>query len=506
VSEVNSARTEEELQKIRAQFQNNEIIQRDFGGKGTLWPATNRSTERWNNSVLDFLQPYGSRIMGYSAGSAQRGRHPIFGIIDDPEERDTIRNPEIRKEYFTWLFQTFLPMFQAGGKVVWIGTIIDQNSCLMMALDGVREVEDDIDEEDRIRDERFSDWNRHIWEAIYDDEETGERRSIFPDYLSVEGFDAKVESHGLQAAMAEFQGSPIAAGQFAFHRDPFLHAYARCERRGGDQPGDLKEYMLDLKTGVTMPWDEFLSGLRITGACDIANSTARTADYSACVIIGVDPNGVIYVLDVFAKRWLADRFVVGACDIASEWVCPRLYWEIGALQDIVYRLAKRYASEREAEHRFAPRCLPVNNTARNKEQRILATIRPLIARREIRFLASEVVQTGDGEKHIPVHCAHKAYHRMLMRQLDGYTDEGGTSFDDAIDALEMAIRKAGTRRGQSPEAEDENERQLREWREAGVHWSPHLIPPEARPPSVIRELAEAAGPGLSTYKEIDPYD
>lgn len=501
ISEMNAPRTSEEIRNLRSQFEQNELIQADFGGAGVLFPRGRSGGERWNDSTLCF-QHTRSIIMGYSISSAQRGRHPTLGIIDDPEDEDLSHNPEWRRKYFRWLFKTYCPMFGPGGHIMWIGTLIHEFSCLQMAMLGSREIRRESDDEPEIeRDERFDDWNRKVFAMIEQDPETGRQWSIFPDYMSVEDFDRYKTTHGLSAAMAEFQGLCIAADQFCFQRDSHRHGYMHCVRENGE------EYMLDLKSGVRMPWELFLSSLHIVGAGDLSDSMAISADPGALVFIGANAAGVIYVLDVWTRRCHADDLVQRGYEMAMQLKAEKIGWEKAAMQSVVVRYAQHYGDQLRREGHVVPIHRGIVNNQQDKTRRILAALRPLLGDDQIRFLHLEAVSGVDGEAHRSAKCGHARYHRLLKEQVDGFTDEGASGHDDAIDALEMAIRLLGRSRGTGVGGDDgdaEAVRSIELWAEVGMVWPRHKIPM----PCWTNEMRKQAVEPEHAYadSEMDPYE
>jgi len=501
ITEINFDRTNEEMRKLRMQIERNETIHRDFGGPGVLFPKVRIGGERWNDKCLTFSHNR-STIMGFSSESAQRGRHPTFGVIDDPEDEENSRNPEWRKKYFRWLFKTYLGMFKPGSKVIWVGTLIHEFSCLHLAMKGCADVSHpDDDEAQEERDEKFDDWNRRVFRMIEDLNGPNER-SIFPEYMSVSGFHKYKKTHGLSAAMSEFQGVPVGAGQFIFQRSPQKHGYMCCVGKNGGE-----DYLLDLRTGEQRPWREFVDSLFVVGGADFSDSLATTANPGAVIFVGASENGVVYVLDAWIRRSHAFNLVEKAYDMASWCGAQRIGWEKVALQTVIIRYARRYADVLRSKGFTPPTSKGIENTGKNKTRRILAALMPLFSDYEIRFPHFEAVTDPDGVLHEPVHRPHERYHRILREQVDCFTDEGSTGFNDGIDALEMAIRTLGNARGDIVKRNtDPNEKALEEWSQAGVVWSRNLIPMECWTKDMRQDHESLVTAAVSSESDMDPYD
>ncbi len=499
MSQINFDRTNEEMRKLRMQFERNETIHRDFGGPGVLFPKSRIGGERWNDKSMGFAHNR-STVMGYSIDSAQRGRHPTLGIIDDPEDEDNSRLQEWRRRYFRWLFSTYLPMFGPGGKIFWIGTLIHEFSCLHMAMRGVFDKSGDVDDDISERDERFDSWNRRVFQLI-EGYGTEDEYSIFPDKHSVEDFRAFVTTHGLSAAMAEFQGMPIAAGQFVFKRDAYRHSYMRCTGEDGD-------YMLDVKLGTILPWEKFLESLYIVAAVDPSDSIQASADPGAIGFIGIAEDGTVYVLDMWIRRSHAEDLIEQAYDMCRANRAHKMGIEREAMASFVLRYAKRFEDKLRKDGFTPPFARGLQCQRTSKVRRIIAAIRPLIGDHEIRFKRFEQVVTSDGTVHVAAPDAHQRFHRILGDQVDGYTDEGGTGHDDGVDVLHMAIRLLGQTRGAGVQDEnpDEYKQEWDEWAEAGIDWGRKRIPHKWWSEEMWKEANSLEPPSEIFAGDMDPYE
>jgi len=505
ISELNAPRTSEEMKKIRQQVQDNELIASDFGGEGQLFKPNARDGNSWNDRQLDFIHQPNCRLMGYSVKSAQRGRHPIGGFIDDPENKETIRNPELRREYFEWLFGTYLPMVQRGGFCSWFGTVADPNSCLSIALEGM-DAQLSEDGEMETRETRMQDWRKKRFELVFQNDD-GDLESLFPDYITVEAFEEKKRTLGLARAMAEFQGIGMRSSDLAFDRDMFRHGWMKCRDKGG------VPYMLDMKTGSTKSWDGFLDGLYIVGACDLSNSEASWSDYGAVIILGIDELRTHYVLDVFLQKIHADRLVRKAFAMAGDYGAGRLSFDSASMQNYIVQDAQRYARLIDSQGKRPPTVIPFkgNRGTESKNDRILGLLRPLFRNDRIRIPHYDTVTTPDGKEHVPYSNTGAKYVSILKDQIDLYTDEGPGSHDDGPDALTMAIRIAGNRRGIMVEKDDPNEVEYEAWKDVGVDINWAAVPPEAWPREIVEEhllqrRMASYELGRDTVDDVDPYE
>ena len=478
ISEANSERTIEEIVKIKSQIENNKQIHADFGAEGVLWPRKHASASRWKTNRLEFLHLPKCAIIGHSINSAQRGRGPIFGIIDDPEGDEDSYNRKWRKDYFSKLFNVYLKMFNAGGKILWIGTVIHGQSCLALALQGLAQ----LDDEEGSLDPRFDDWNKRRISMIEEGPD-GELFSQQPQRLTVEGFETRKKAQGVASVMAELQGMPITPGQSAFDFDPYRHGYMRCKNDSGGE-----DYFFDLATGERQPWNEWLDTLVVFAAGDLADGVSPDSDPGALVFIGINPKGIRYVLDVFNKRCYSGDLIKTAYDMATKWNCKTLAWEKTGMQVAIVRQARRHMEQLRAEGVRVPRLVELSNNKRDKVSRILTLI-PYFSSDQIRFMRFGKVVDGKGCAHDSTTIANMRYHRDLSCQVVEFTDEGLRGHDDAIDALEMAIRISTGAKGIAPPVEEHPTDQLiKDWEEVGINFNSHSIPVNNWSPEMRKEL------------------
>jgi predicted phage terminase large subunit-like protein len=87
--------------------------------------------------------------------------------------------------------------------------------------------------------------------------------------------------------------------------------------------------------------------LRVYGASDYA-VTADGGDYTVHAVIGLDPEGRMYLLDLWRKQAATDEWIEAFCDLVLEW--KPLYWaeEQGQIKAGVGPFLERRMSDRKA--------------------------------------------------------------------------------------------------------------------------------------------------------------
>lgn len=489
MSQINDRRTGEEMVKIQEQVEDNERIHTDFGGKGQLFPRKGQGT--WGVHHLKFIHHPGSEVLGHSLGSAQRGRGPIFGVIDDPEDESNTYNRDWRRSFFAKLFHVYKSMFTFGGKFVWIGTPIHSGSCLSLAMRGHAESEKG---DESITEKKFRLWRRGKYAVITRGKDGG-YVSNQPERITVPAFLRKLEIDPI-TTLKEIMCEPITPGTRAFEFDSKKHGYMHCQSPSG-------EYFLDLYTGEEMPWKEFLASLRVMGAGDLADGQSEDSDPGALAYVGVNPNKTLFILDAFIKKCFFEKLVEVAYIKAEFWECEKMGWEKAALQSVINRMTARYVEELRKQGKSPPVFRELDNANKNKIRRIL-TMRPLFTHNEIRFLYFEPVMDPDGRVHTPVEKdVDRVSYTELLGQVMEFTDEGLSGDDDGVDSLEMAVRLTKGVRGLAEEVEDleHNDKVALKWQSVGLN----LPIPVSRWTKKMYEEAQSEGVGEPLLTGVVPF-
>lgn len=495
VSELNNPRTAEEMKKIKLQVEQNERVHSDFGGEGVLYPKKSGS-KTWSSTHLQFMHFPGCEILGHSLESAQRGRGPLYGVIDDPEDESTVMNRAYRVKLSRKILDVYTNMFHWGGHILWLGTPVDESSCLALAMRGMVEKTEKEGVDPEV-DAKFADWKKGRFPLIVKKED-GTYESMQPERYSVKAFLYRLETDPI-SAHKEILCEPVTPGTRAFVYDRIRHSYMHCWR---EENGD--EFMLDFHTGELIPWKGFLDGLKIFGAGDLADGQSADADPGALVLIGVDYRQTVFVLDAYNARCLAEKLIEKAYEFAERWNCEYFGWERAALQTVINRMIARYVNELRRRGRLPPIFRELENAKKNKVRRIL-TMSPLFGDSEIRFPLFDRVELPGGDIFYPVPHTREGHIRELLGQVREYTDEGIRGPDDLIDSLEMALRVAGRQKGTDPEEllDDQHptSAMLDKWAKVGLIFGKDQLPVEAWTPEMHQDslMEEAVSIGVLPY-------
>lgn len=467
--------TKEKIKEIRRRTETNEKIAHDFG---IVWSLERSTSRDWSNVCLDFLN--GSQIKGSSIDQATRGRHPLVGLIDDPEGKRA-RNANWRKQFMNWLFQDYLNQFDdKGTHVMWIGTILDVDSCLYRAVHN-----DDPEK-------RFIAWERQILSMVHTDPQTGQRVSCWPEKLTVEEFERKIKGSddedgsitpiGLAGVMAEFQGTPVPRGDRMFLRD---------ERRNGYvlyHDDDGKRRMYDPATGKSRDYDEFFEECFRYGAMDAANSLKKRADENFIVVGFYDADGVLWFMDAWAERCFFQKAVQEALRRSHQHRLGKFLFEEALLDDIAMREALHFRKERLENGFHVPLFQSMPTGGVSKPLRI-ERMQPLWDAGRIKLpLFREI----DGYQPID-HPSREAMDK-LIQQFDTQTiEEDANRRDDGCDAAEK-IHRAAARRPPKLSRKTKGQAILESWEAKGIEVDPMMAPESNWTPRMRKKFQERLRP------------
>lgn len=443
--------TVEKIKEVRRRIERNARIEADFG---KTYPLARSSALEWNNKCLDFRN--GSNIRGSSIDQSTRGRHPLVGLIDDPEGKRA-KNPAWRDSFMRWLFQDYLNQFRdRGTHVMWIGTILDIDSCLWRAVHNE-------DEENR-----FVAWERHILKMVYEDpDRPGRLVSAWPEKITVDQFERKktgqknedgtVTPIGLAAVMAEFQGAPIPHGELVFSRDLHRNSYILHESGG-------ERCIYNLGSGKSRTLADMLRECHIVGGVDVADTPENSACKSGIVVMLYDADGVFWVIDAWTDRCFSDQTAIQSMRMAHDWRMHRMAWETVALSRRITREVFKLRKQRLHDGFHVPQLIDIATDGIGKALRI-ERMRPNFEAGNIKL---PVFKEHDGV--VPCKFPRRAHMQELLNQIDVMTMEHKNGID-LLDAMEMAHRIT-FKPPKRLKRENPGLSLIREWEEQGMHVDP----------------------------------
>ncbi len=116
------------LNNLRRELDSNEMLLNDFG------PFNTGSLE-WSSTTLD-IPKYGARIVCASTGESIRGfRHgsyrPDLLILDDVEDKASVKTFDGRDKIYQWLTNEILPLGDLGTRLAVVGNRLHDDSLMM---------------------------------------------------------------------------------------------------------------------------------------------------------------------------------------------------------------------------------------------------------------------------------------------------------------------------------------------------------------------------------------
>ncbi len=343
-------------------------------------------------AVDDFVTLTDVRLKARGRGQRLRGlkhkqHRPDLIILDDLENDQQARSPELVKKLLSWITGAVYPAIEASGSLFWIGTILARQSALHTAIHS--------------EEEPWRHWTRRLYRALEDvvapasppanlagrdAGATGGATSLWPGRHPVAKLLEQKRLMGSLAFNREKQNDPVDEGgvfQEAWFR--FYHS------------GDLSG-----------------KDLIVAGFFDPSIGTGETADYKAVLTVGLERQEMIfYVLDAYIRRGTLDEALRAAFIRHEQWN----YWLFGVEDNLFQRLLLREFDRLGRERGVV---LPVRGvTARTAKETRISRLSALVERGQIRF------------------CRGQGNQDLLLEQLLYFPAR--TVHDDGPDALEGAM-------------------------------------------------------------------
>jgi predicted phage terminase large subunit-like protein len=293
---------------------------------------------RDNWAVDDFVALNDVRVKARGRGQRVRGlKHknwrPDLVILDDMENDQNVRNPDLVKKLLDWITGTVYSSLEVNGSLLWVGTILARKSALYIAIHS--------DEEP------YCNWRRRIYRAIQPD-----GTSLWPE----------------KYPMATLMQQKAAMGSLAFNREKMNDPV----NEGGVFQEDWLRYYY--------PADLTGKHLVVAGFFDPSIGTSESADYKAILTIGLDRREMIYyVLDAYIRKGSLDEAIRVAFVRHEQWN----YWLFGVEDNLFQRLLLREFDRLALERGVR---LPVRGVTQKtaKETRV-SRLSSWVERGQIRF-------------------------------------------------------------------------------------------------------------------------
>lgn len=274
-----STLAQDNLAAIASELKTNSLL------KLFYYPNNNIDSGVWNKEEIECFVPDKDGTMqtccvkAFGSGKEVRGtkyymHRPDVIICDDLESSEQCNSKEQRAKMKKWFEGDLIPCFGNKGYFCIVGTILHYDSLLNNIKDNVSGA--------------YADYNIIEYKAINLDE-NGNEVALWED------------NKPLKWLLAEKERLSLAGELSSFYREYMNTPISDEERVFKDEVIENNRYD---KTDLLIKWRKGEVKLNISMGVDTAISQKTSADFSAVVVIGTDPNGVTYVLEAWHDRCL----------------------------------------------------------------------------------------------------------------------------------------------------------------------------------------------------------
>ncbi|MCE9604578.1 MAG: hypothetical protein K8U03_06690 [Planctomycetia bacterium] len=391
------------LENVKKELTDNSKLASDYSqacGRGPIWRSN--FIELRNGTVVEAFGT-GVRMRG-----RRRGEHrPTLIICDDLQNDSHIESARQRELSTRWFHGTLLKAGTRRTNVLNLATALHRDALAMQLhrtpgwisqiFPAVLRWPDAMDLWDR--------WEK-LYSEIGDADARGKAQCFYEAHRTAMDAGAELlwaEEEDLYALMC----MRIESGKTAFER----------EKQGSPINPELCEWPEDYFLHDDFWFDDWPENLIVrTMALDPSKGAdARHGDYSAIVMLGIDPMGRVFVEADLARRPIP-QMVADSCTWHAQFGPDAFGVEANHFQELLGDELVREA-QRQGRYDFAP--WSISNTAPKRVR--IRRLSPLLAQRRLAFRSNS---SGT---------------RLLVDQL---RDFPCGDHDDGPDALEMALRLA----------------------------------------------------------------
>lgn len=365
-----STHAEMQLGNVRSELEGNERIRAVFGNV----VPDRQSSLKWTGDMLQTTT--GATVVARGRGGQVRGlnimgQRPDNILLDDVEDRDSVKTDDQRTKAKTWMYGDIipaLPEMQEDATIVALGTLLHSESLLMTLhkdpewtsiIFGVRDKQGDL-----------------LWAANIDERKIELKKASF------------ARAGQLSQYYLEYENTIRAVENQKFKAENFsiLHA----------PRGEMTH------CGMVL---------------DPAISQKAKADFSAIVVGGVTPKGFIHIADTWAKQGATPREQIDKYfELSKRWECNLHGVESIAYQAVLIHLLREEMFRKKHYFEIVP--ITHSRNSQSKEERIVGILQPRYANgyikhnRRFPLLETQLQDFPNGKRDLPDALA------MLVHLLD----------------------------------------------------------------------------------------
>jgi len=265
-----------------------------FRGPETKWTSTQMYVQRNGSSVDPTLEAIGS-------GGKITGAHVDIVVIDDLEDDLTVASASVRQKTRDWLAATVTPILNQGGMMLVIGTRkSEQDIYAHMKNDPTyRVIEDAAIKKWPDSYEYITDIDEKGNEYIKDVKVVGDYEVLWPEFRPIKYLLMERRSMGSHLFAREMQNQVQSEDDAIIRRD-WVERAKRNNYTFDFPPNiDLSECL------VVQAWD-------LSIEADKKKAKSKDTDFTAGFCLARDPNGKIWVLDMFHERGITQQSIMNA--------------------------------------------------------------------------------------------------------------------------------------------------------------------------------------------------
>ena len=267
-------------QFIQLELEENERIKQDFGDL----------TNQGNWESKDFITKNGVRVKARGRGQRVRGlRNRQWRvdriIIDDLENDKNVKNPRLIKEAIDWILEAVINTLAEGGSMTMIGTLLSKKSVLAQMINMQEEPTPNPSQEGTSFASPIP--------LLGGDSGVGEKPRFISRLYKAVGDD----------------GEPLWPGGWTKARlaqKKKLIGSIRFNKEYQNDPRDDEGLFREEWIRYYHPEELVGKILRVYTAIDPSMESGSSNDYKAIITIGIDTDGIYYVLDAFLRHCSVD--------------------------------------------------------------------------------------------------------------------------------------------------------------------------------------------------------
>lgn len=325
-----------------------------------------------NGSVLGVVaRTPGGNVRGYF--HPENGVRPTLVLLDDSEDKDDVKNPRLRADWWTWLSDDVMKLGARGSitDVRLVGTILHVDSGLARLVKtpgwngkvfkAIISWPERMDLWERCgviwRDLTLGKHREAAAEAFYEANRAEMDRGVVvldPDLEPIYNLFKQIWTDGLRSFLREKQNDPTDASAQLFLTEKFH----RFQIRGSEivRADGRRVKLAELHKSAF--WDPS------TGLID--------GDFACIVVIGRDRWGYKYVLDAWLAQLKVTEQLAAAWRLGERWGLAVMHFESNGFQALVAETFARQQEERRKDGKFWQLAMVGHTSTENKQGRISA--------------------------------------------------------------------------------------------------------------------------------------